>query len=440
MKLELDLIKSFEKKFNRDKTSQAVKNAIAKVGINQATFNNDVLRVHNFEFSNEVKTGSMTNQKSSGRCWIFAALNMARVKALENLKIKDIEFSQNYIYFWEKMEKANTFLENIINYALDLEPNDRLFKEFMNNPVSDGGYWEWYLELNKKYGVCPKQAMPETFHSSSSNDFCEVLNLIVKQAAAEMRRLHKAKVAKKAILEIKEQALYDVYNVCVKALGMPPKKFDFEYRDADEKFQKLSNMTPQNFYEKVIGDEILNKISLVSDPREIYPYGKLLKSKYFKTVIEGNSNLCLNVPLDELKRATIAALKDNKTCWFACDVSQFIDRKSGILDADLYSWNDALVKLDKLSKKEKFELGVIYPNHAMNFVGVDLDKKGNPIKWKVENSWGSDIGSKGIFSMSDKWFDEYMFESIVDKKYVDPKYLKGLEEEPIEIEPWDPIA
>lgn len=437
MKLENALIKEFEAKFLADSNSNVIKNAIAKNGIMDASFNNDVLRVHDFKFSNEVKTGEITNQESTGRCWIFASLNMARIKTMNVLKIKDFEYSENYFLFWEKMEKANTFFENIIQHGLDLEQDDRLLKTLLSSPVDDGGYWEWFASLIRKYGVVPKEVMPETYHSAKTGPLNVILNKIAIRAAVKMRNSNKTK---KVLNVIKNEALYQIYNVCVKALGMPPKTFDFAYHDKDDKFHKIENMTPIDFFNKYVGDELDHKISIVSDPREIYPYGKVLESKYHKTVIEGYTNRCLNVPIQELKRTSIASIKDNKGVWFACDVGQYDDRKIGILDSNLYNFDQTLVAFDDLSKADRLAYGLIYPNHAMTFIGVDLDKNNKPLKWKVENSWGEKSGNKGIFSMTDQWFDDYNFECVVDKKYIDPKYLKGLEEEPIMLEPWDPMA
>ncbi|QJR44196.1 C1 family peptidase [Mycoplasma miroungirhinis] len=433
------MLEEFEKRLNSDKQANTIKNTIAKNGIYASSFNNNILKKHNNEFSNEIKTGDITNQESSGRCWIFASLNMARISAMEKLQVKDLEFSENYLYFFEKIEKANTFFENIIQYGLDLDFNDRLMQIFLDNPVSDGGYWEWYISLNKKYGIVPKYIMNETFHSENTSIFEQTLNLIAKKHALKIINAHKQN-QDNLIANLKKEALYEIYQICVKSLGMPPKTFDFEYRDKDDKFHRETNLTPMEFYKKFVGEELDQKITLVSDPREIYPYGKVIESKYFKTSIEGKTNYTLNVPMEELKKATIKSILDNKSVWFGCDVSQFKDNKSGILDTELYDLNNVLGVEDTLTKAQKLQLGIISPNHAMNFIGVDLDEKGNPIKWKVENSWGDKVGKKGIFSMSDKWFEDFNFECVVDKKYVDEKYLKGLEEESIKLEAWDPLA
>ncbi|QJG67263.1 C1 family peptidase [Mycoplasma phocoenae] len=441
MKIDNELINKFEDRFANDKVANIIKNSVAKNGIEATAFNNEVLRKHNFEFSHEVKNGSITNQKSSGRCWIFASLNMARTKSMELMSIKDFEFSENYFLFWEKMEKANTFLENIIQYGLDLEEDDRLLTLFYNGPVSDGGYYEWFASLYKKYGAVPKSVMPETYHSSATSTLEKVLNIIVKQAANEMRKLKANNAPMNKILELKEETLYSVFDTCVKTLGMPPKTFDFEYKDKDDKFVKIQNITPNEFFDKFVGDELENKITLVHDPREYkFPYGRVIQAKYFKTAIEGLTNTALNVPINELKLATIKSIKDNKGVWFACDVSQFIDVKTGILDSELFDYSNVLKPLYTLSKSEQINTHMNIPNHAMNFVGVDLDENEQPIKWKVENSWGDEKGRKGFFSMSDKWFEDFNFECVVDKKYVSEEYLKGLDMEPIIIDPWDPMA
>ncbi|QJR44197.1 C1 family peptidase [Mycoplasma miroungirhinis] len=434
------LLKKFKQSFNKNQTNHVIANAIAKNGIKNASFNNDILKIHNNVFSHEIQQPSITNQQSSGRCWIFASLNMARLEAMKNLNIEDLELSQSYLYFYDKLEKVNNFLENVIQNGLNLDFNDPLFKYLMDSPADDGGFWEWFLGLINKYGIVPKYLMDDTFDAKSSREFIEILNTKAKECASKIIKASKNNASEQQLRKLKIIALNDIYNIASKTLGIPPEKFDFQYRDKDKKIQKIKNITPLEFYKKYIGDNVLNnKVNLVSDPRKIHPYGKVLSSKYFNSVYESPNNLQLNVPMKELIEATKKSILDGVSVPFACDVSKFHDRKSGIMDLNVYDYNNTLVYLN-LNREQRLNLHQSLPTHLMNIVGVDIDSNGNIIKWKVENSWGEDIAFKGIFSMSNDWFKEYNYQCVVDKKYVQSKYLKGLEQEHIILDYTDPLA
>ncbi|MGX9340656.1 C1 family peptidase [Mycoplasma sp. 4044] len=436
--IDWELLNKWKNNFKSNKNLNVLSHSIIKNGINNTVYNNDVIARHPHVFSHELKTGDITNQKQSGRCWIFASLNMARVQSIEKLNIENFEFSENYFNFWEKVEKANTFLTNIVAYGLELDLNDRLMQRFLQDPVGDGGYYAWWESLVHKYGAVPKQVMPETISSEATDKVSELLNNVVIMAALKMRQEY-ANNKKADLDKIRIQTLDQVYSICAQAFGIPPYEFDFEYYDKDKKFHRLKDMTPMSFYEKFLKDELSQKITLISDPREIYPYGKMIEAKYFRTAVEGSLNKALNVPIEELKLAAKKSLLANKAVWFGCDVSQMADRKLGIFDSEIYNYDAMGIKISQLTKAQKFATGLISLNHAMTLTGVDIENDTTK-NWKVENSWGGDLAKKGIFSMSDKWFDDYVFEVIVDKEFVSEKYLKGLEEDPIIVEPWDPLA
>ena len=240
--------------------------------------------------------------------------------------------------------------------------------------------------------------------------------------------------------KIKEETLYEVYNICTKTLGKLPETFDFEYTDKDNNFHKVNNLTPKKFYEEYVGDYFANKVDLIEDPRGIYPYGKKIELKYFKSVREASPVASLNVPQEEIKKAIIESIKSGEAVWFACDVMKNCDRKLGIMDKDLFNYDETLTELGEFSRADRIDYRCTDLTHAMTFVGVDLDENGNPIKWQVENSWGDELGDKGIFSMSDSWFNNENICAIVDKKFVDEKWLKALNEKTIELEPWDPFG
>lgn len=430
-----ELLTKFSKKFNENSTNNVIKHAIANVGINDASIVKEVLNRHTFEFSDETKKGEITNQKRSGRCWMFSALNVLRVGTMEKLNVETFEFSQAYLQFYDKLEKANTFLHYVIE-TRDLPLTDRLVAHIMYGGAEDGGYWNFFVGLATKYGVVPKEVMPETYHSSNTDVLNEVLDLRLKKAASLIRKSKTIEEAEK----IKEDALYQVYNICVKALGLPPEKFTYEYRDKDKKFVRISDITPKEFMEKYAKDDLLAKVELVQDPREENEKGRLYQVPYTCSVLEHGPYTFLNVTLEELKKVTIASIKDGAPVWFGCDVGRYSDRKKGILDSELFDYDNTLTELGEFTKKDRLINYSSFMTHAMTFVGVDLDENGKPKMWKVENSWGDEVGKKGIFSMTDKWFDDHNYSVVVDKKYISDEFKGGLDKEPIILEYFDPLA
>ncbi|WP_435029244.1 aminopeptidase C [Levyella massiliensis] len=437
--MDKKLLDKFSKRFAEDKQSQGVKNAIASVGFEKASFNNNVLRKHNFVFSDETKRGDITNQKSSGRCWMFASLNVARVSVMEKLNMKTFEFSQNYTFFWDKLEKANYFLENIL-HTLDEDIDSRLMKHLLAAPLQDGGQWDMFKEILKKYGAVPKSVMPETFHSSNSHMLDTIMTTRLREDACRIRQQYKEGKKEKALRAEKDDMLYEIYNILTKALGEVPTKFDFSYRDEDEKFHRIEGITPQEFFNKYVGWNLDDKISLINAPTEDKPYGKAYTVQYLGTIYEADPVRYVNVPMEDLKKAAIRSIQDGHPVWFGCDVGQRLGRKEGIMDLETYDFEDTLGFTPGMTKAERLDYSESVLTHAMVLVGVDLDKKGHPLKWKVENSWGDENGDKGIYSMSDAWMNEFTYQIMVDRKYVDKKWLKAYDGEVTELKPWDPIG
>ncbi|WP_261368958.1 aminopeptidase C [Mycoplasma struthionis] len=282
--------------------------------------------------------------------------------------------------------------------------------------------------------------MNESFHSEATNDMVIQINWRLKAYTMRMREeFSKSKDLKKVAL-LKEQALEDVYNILVKALGKPPKKFVYEYTDKDKKFVRLDEQSPKEFYEKYVGDFIDNKVDLVADPRPAQPKNRLIVSKDTKNMVNGQPLEMVNVSIEDLKKAMIEQLKAGESVWFGCDVSTFLASKEGILDPKVFNYDLTLTKTPEFSKEEKFLSRASVISHAMNMVGVNLDNNGKPLSWKVENSWGEDLGKKGFFSMSDEWFTEYNYMAIVDKKYLSKEILEAYDKEVIEISPFDPLC
>ncbi|QNM93384.1 C1 family peptidase [Mycoplasma sp. Pen4] len=437
MKLQKETLNLFAKRFEQNK-NDLIQNSVIHNGIKNTCINHKTLIKHDFVFDIETDLGEITMQSNSGRCWIFASLNMARVAVMKNLNVANFEFSQNYFAFYDKMEKANTFLTKMIN-NIELPMNDRLIYTFMHgSSASDGGYWEWFASLLNKYGAVPKSIMPETFHSGNTTAMNEQIDLRLKQGVLNLRKAFEAGASLEELNNIKEEVLYEVYDIVSKCLGTPPTEFTFEYRDKDNKYNKIENITPIDFFNKYVGTDFDQKVNLLHDPRPEFKAGTHYVLKHQKSVYDDQDVVMINVPLKEIKEVVINSLKDNVPVWFGCDIDAFRDDKSGILDPELYQYDEVFNKLS-LTKSDRINIFNSTLTHAMAFVGVKTEN-GLPVAWKVENSWGDKYGKKGIFSMSDTWFDEYNFTVIVDKKYVDAKYLDENNNDVVKLELWEPLA
>lgn len=429
--INIKLLKKFEKMYDLDTTNELMENAISNVGIREASKNKRVINKHDFIFNEQIEIKNITNQKQSGRCWLFAALNMARPKVIKELNLESFEFSQTYLYFYDNIEKTNLFLDMIIK-TKDLDINSREVINVLKFKTDDGGYFEYFKALIDKYGIVPKNVMAESFNSENSSDMFERVEEIIKKYAMDIRRAK----GQEEIENLKEECLYKAYNIFVKCLGKPVEKFDFEYLDKDKKYHIEKDLSPKDFYKKYVGDFYENKIRLINDPRERSPYGRVFVNPEVKNIVEIDGLKGLNVPMEEMKKALLKSLKDGIPSWFACDVLKSSDRKTGIMDLDIYNYEKTLTKVGEFTKADRLDMRESVATHAMNITGVKT-KNGDIKTWKVENSWGEKNGDKGIFSMTDSWFDKYSYEIIIDKKYVSEFYLKGFDKEEIVYSPYD---
>ena len=439
MTITKEILNKFNQRFHKDSQNRIAACAIASSGINAASLNQNTIRKHNNLFSDTTKMGKITSQNQSGRCWMFAALNTARVSTMKKLNMKTLEFSQNYTLFWDKLEKANYFLESIIE-TVDEDLNGRLVTHILTAPLQDGGQWDMFKGLLQKYGIVPKYMMPETFHSSNTAVMAANLTRRLRRDAKCLREAYENGKDIQSLTAMKEDMLYEIYNILVKCLGEPPTVFDFEYEDEDEVYHVDRKLTPIEFFNKYVGWNLEDKISIINAPTKDKPYEKMYSIKYLGSVKEAEIIKYLNLPIEELKKATIKSIQAGEPVWFGCDVGKMSHRDLGIMDLDLYDYDETLSKIDDFDKADRLNYGESMLTHAMVFTGVDLDENQKPIKWRVENSWGDKAGQKGIFSMSDRWFDEYNYQIMVDKKYLDEKYHKILDMEPVMLEPWDPFG
>ncbi|NLZ70026.1 MAG: C1 family peptidase [Clostridiaceae bacterium] len=433
------MLNAFQERFNADPVNSVVAGAIARVGINEASLDNTAIRVHDGVFSDITERGEITNQKSSGRCWMFAALNTLRVDVMRKLNLKTFEFSQNYMFFWDKLEKTNFFYNSILD-TLDEPLNSRLVQHLLAAPLGDGGQWAMFSGLLEKYGAVPKAFMPETFHSSNSGMMVYQLTYRLRAQAKQLRDAHNAGAGKDELNKMKTEFLYDIYAILVKALGQPPTRFTYTYRDKDDKFHRMSDITPQEFFAQAVGWNLADKVSLINAPTADKPYGRVYTIKYLGSVAEAEIIKYINVPTEVIREAAIAAIRDGEPVWFGCDVGKFLERSMGIMDLDIFNFEQTLGTIPEFDKAARLDYGHSLLTHAMVFTGVDLDENGKPIKWQVENSWGDQVGLKGMYSMADSWFDEYMYQIMIDRKYVPAEWLAALDQPIIELEPWDPMG
>lgn len=432
------MIGKYSENIQEKAVNRVIQNAVIKNGINAATANNHAVVAMNPVFSEEIKTGKVANQKKSGRCWMFAALNTFRHKMNTLFNLEDFELSQNYTNFWDKLEKSNYFLESVLKTA-DEPLDGRLVSWILATPQQDGGQWDMLVSIIEKYGVVPKQVMPETFQSSQSMELNDLLNAKLREDAGILRNLHAEGKSAEELENVKDGMLNDIYTILAFSLGEPPQTFDFEYRDENNEFHRELGITPQDFYKKYIGLNLDDYVSLINAPTKDKPFEKTYTVQFLGNVVGGKPIKYLNVDIDTLKQLAISQIKDRETVWFGCDVVQSSDRKKGILDTHVYDYETAFGTSFRLTKAERLDYKESCLTHAMVLTGVNL-VDGKPNRWKVENSWGEEPGNKGYFVMSDEWMEEYTYQVVVNKKYLPEHLKKALEQKPIELKPWDPMG
>jgi len=336
-------LEKFSEIFKSRENSEIIANAVMKNGINDTALNNKSLREMHHDFSEEIDVGAVTNQKKSGRCWMFAALNNIRYSISKSLDIKehDFELSQSYTMFWDKLEKANYFLENIIKTA-ELEQDSRRVMWLLNEPTNDGGQWDMFTALIEKYGIVPKYVMPETYHSSNSRIMNKILSLKLRSQAKILRDDYRFGADKESLREEKEDLLAEIYSILAYFLGEPPKSFDFEYKNKDGEFFRDSNLTPLEFYNKYSKVKMKDYLSIINAPTKDKPFNQTYTVEFLGNVKEGQQIHYLNLPIEKLKELSVAQLKEGEPVWFGCDVGQWSDRDLGIMDTELFKYKEVL--------------------------------------------------------------------------------------------------
>ncbi|MCI8515632.1 MAG: C1 family peptidase [Hungatella sp.] len=435
----VELLREFKEDFAADRANRAAMAAVTNGGIQEGMKNQEVFRKNIHTFSLTLDQGKVTSQKQSGRCWMFAAMNVLRFHLIHSLNLEDFELSQNYTLFYDKLEKSNHFLENILD-TLDEPADGRVVSWILTSPLGDGGQWDMICSLIQKYGVVPKYAMPETHVSSMTKEMNGYLTEKLRGFACELRKRHAEGWDREKLQTEKAKMLKDIYRMLCICLGEPPLVFDFEVRGKDGAFHRDLGLTPQDFYKKYIGVDLDDYVSLIHAPTKDKPFHKSYTVQYLGNVVEGRQVRYLNLPIEELKRAAIAQLKDGNPVWFGCDVGKRSSREGGVMDLDVYRLEDMFGTAFPMTKAERLDYKQSKMTHAMVFVGVNLREDGTPNRWRVENSWGDDKGEKGFFVMDDAWFDEYMYQVVVHKKYLTEEEQKEYAQSPAILEPWDPMG
>ena len=431
MILDEKIFKQLDEAYELEPKNKVIENAISNMGIREASLNKNIINQHDFIFSNQIDTKEVTNQKKTGRCWMFAGLNMVRMHIAKKLNMEKFELSESFLYFYDNMEKANLFLQRVID-TKNLDIKDRKVEDVFYSTPEDGGYFEFFYYLIKKYGIVPKTNMGEIFHTEESHFMFYTLESALKKIAIEIR----ATDDKKEIEILRKKGLSYAYNIFVKSIGKPVKNFDFKYYDKDDKYHLEKNMTPKSFFDKYIGDFFDGKVKLLNDPR--HPYNRILVDKVAKNSVDLPDLLGINVDMQTMKRACQKSIKNEETMWFACDIDINEDRESGVLDENLFNFDQTFTNFPKMTKEERINARYSTACHAMNLTGFDKIEK--EVKfWKIENSWGEDDGKDGYFSMTDKWFEENTFEVIIDKKYLPKKVLNSFNKEKIYYDEFDPM-
>ncbi len=429
-----EMLQNIRQNYESNEAEKAARNALAINPIAELAVDADNLAMIDTYFSHRVRTKGITDQHQSGRCWLFTGLNVLRAKMIDDLQLNEMEFSQNYLFFYDQLEKCNLFLQGVID-TKHLPMEDRQVEWLFKNPLNDGGQFTGVSNLVMKYGVVPASVMPENYQSNNTTAMSNLLKLKLREYGLQLR----AQKDRRAPAALKEEMLAEIYSMLVRCLGVPPTEFEWTRYDKEGKPVETKKYTPKSFYEEYFGGIDLEKdfVMVMNDPtREYY---KVYEIDYDRHVYDGDNWLYLNLPIDEVKALAIASIKDNTAMYFSCDVGKFLDRKRGVLDINRFDYESLMGVEFPMDKEQRVRTFASGSSHAMTLIAVDLDENGNAKKWMVENSWGPQAGWKGNLIMTDEWFEEYMFRVVVDRKYVPAETLKLLEQKPIKLPSWDPM-
>jgi bleomycin hydrolase len=425
------------KEFSASPGYRLAQNAVTRVTVDDVAINREIINATDHSLSVLLDDWKVTNQKRSGRCWLFAGLNLLRVGAMKKMGLKEFEFSQNYAMFWDKIERANYFLEAVIETA-DRDIDDRTVAFVLDSAAEDGGQWNMFVAIVRKHGLVPKAFMPETQSSSDTGRMNAVLRTVLRQGAKSVRAAVAAGGVDAARAE-KAEILRVVYRVLCIHLGTPPDHIDWQWTDKDRQFHRDGVLTPQEFAAKYVDLPIDDYVCVVHDPRASSPTGRTFTVQYLGNVLGAPPVTYLNVDVPLIKDIAARALQAGEPVWFGCDVGKMMSNEYGVWDADLYDLPSVYDTAFTLDKADRLVFHETQMTHAMLFTGVDLVDD-VPRRWRVENSWGSDKGNDGFYTMNDSWFDEYVFEIAARRDALPEALRAALDTEPIVLPAWDPMG
>ncbi len=421
----------------QDTVRRALTGVFSKANMRDMAYNTNAGKKNQFVFSTDIKTMGATNQNSSGRCWLFAATNVLREIVAKKINVESFELSQSYLAFWDKFERVNYYIESIIETANEPH-NSRVVDYIVGTGVHDGGQWDMFTNIVKKYGLVPKCCYPETFQSSNTGSVNGFINHYLKAKTPKLRSLAQAGDTEN-LTKLREEMLCKVYSFMCSCYDTPPTEFDFEYKDKDGKVIFERNLTPASFRDKYIGSYLDDYVSIINAPTEDKPFDKVYTVKYLGNVVGGEKVCYLNLKMDEFKSIVAQQIKDGEIVWFGSDCGKYGDGAKAAWDPDQFD-ETALTGLDSdMTKEENLNYHMSQMNHAMCLTGLNEDENGKITRWKIENSWGNGGANAGYHSASDKWFDDYVYQAVVNKKYLGEK-AKLLEEERTVLDPWDPMG
>lgn len=418
---------------------KALRNAISSNGIQGIALNQENTQEKDTYFSVEVKNTGISDQASSGRCWLFTGTNVLRNRAMKKFGVKDFFFSQVYLFFYDQLEKSNLFLQGVIDTRKQ-GWDDQMVRWLFQNPLSDGGTYTGVADLVTKYGLVPKDAMAETYNSNKTSEVNGHLKRKLREFGVQLREQAEAGKKEAELQTLKVEQLKTIYHILTLAYGEPVKSFSWAPKKDGKPVCEPKTYTPQEFYKEVCGDEedlYANYVMLMNDPSR--PYDQVYEIDYDRHLYDGHNWLYVNLDIEDLKPLAIASLKDSCQMYFSCDVAKFLNRTTGSLDLKNYDYESLLGTTFGMTKKQRIESFDSGSSHAMTLMAVDLDADGKPTKWKVENSWGKSSGQDGYLVMTDEWFNEYMFRVVVNRKYCTPKVLDLLKKKPVKLPAWDPM-
>ena len=450
-----EMLAEISKGYEGHASDKAIRNALACNPIATLALNSENAGMMDTHFSDRVKTKGITDQKSSGRCWLFTGLNVLRAKIIDKYDLPGLELSQNYLYFYDQLEKANLFLQGVID-TKDLPYEDRTVDWLFRNPLGDGGQFTGVSNLILKYGIVPAEVMPETYQSNNTGQMSTLIKTKLREDGLDLRKAYKegyAKIAKRPKKDVeagmqelegrlqamKVQQLSEVYRMLVLCLGEPVQEFDWARYNSKNEFVNQKKYTPQSFYQEYVGEDLENNyVMVMNDPcRE---YGKVYEIDYDRHVYDGHNWLYINLPVEKIKEMAIASIKDNVAMYFSCDVRKFLDLRKGTNDVANLDYDSLMGVEFGMNKQERVQTYASGSTHAMTLIAVDIcPETGKPVKWMVENSWGPASGYKGCLIMTDEWFNEYMFRLVVEKKYVPADVLEMMNQTPVQLPAWDPM-